>query len=78
MAKSGRRPPGDLRNTLGSLMQSALEQMGVVREVVERGAQAQRTRYDSVRLDRRRRDALAALGEVIHRLAVRGHLGELG
>jgi len=77
MASSGRRPPGDLRNTLGSLVQSALEQVGAVREVVGRSAQAQRSRYDSVRHERRRRDALAALGEVVHALATRGQLGDL-
>jgi hypothetical protein len=76
MAKSGRRPP-DLRGSLGSLVQSALEQVGVVREVVERGAQAQRTRLDALKLERRRRDAMAQLGEVIYNLAMRGRLGEL-
>ncbi len=76
MAKSGRRPP-DLRDTLGSLVQSALEQVGVVREVVERGAQAQRNRYDTGKFERRRKDAMAALGEAVYRRAVRDNLGEL-
>ena len=77
MAKSGRRPP-DFRDTLGSLVQSALEQVGAVREVVERGAQAQRNRYDTVKFERRRKDAMAGLGEVVYRKAVRGQLGEIG
>jgi len=59
-------------------MQSALERVGVVREVVERGAQAQRSRYDTVKLERRRKDEMAALGEAVYRRAVRGNLGELG
>ncbi|RMH41356.1 MAG: hypothetical protein D6689_11345 [Deltaproteobacteria bacterium] len=76
MARSRRKPP-DLRDALGSFVQTALEQVGAVREVVERGAQAQRSRYDAIRLDRRRRDALAALGEAVYRRAVRGALGDL-
>jgi hypothetical protein len=66
-----------LRDTLGSLVKGALEQVGVVREVVERGAKAQRSRYDAVRMERQRRDALAALGEVVYRRAVSGRLGAL-
>jgi hypothetical protein len=75
MAK-GRRPP-DLRQTLGTLMQTALEQVGVVREVVEREAQAQLSRLDLVKLQRQRRNALAELGEAVYDLAVQGKLGEL-
>ena len=59
-------------------MQTALEQVSVVREVVERGAQAQRSRYDTVKVERQRKDAMAALGEVMYRKAVRGDLGEVG
>ncbi len=58
-------------------MQSALEQVSVVREVVERGAKAQRSRYDTVKFERRRSDAMAALGEVMYRRAVSGRLGDL-
>lgn len=58
-------------------MQSALEQVSVVREVVERGAKAQRSRYDTVKFERRRNDAMAALGEVMYRRAVSGRLGDL-
>jgi len=72
----GRRPP-DFRTTIGSLVQSALEQVGAVRDVVERGAQTQRHRLDAVRLQRKRRDALASLGEAVYRLAVQGRLGPL-
>jgi hypothetical protein len=73
MAK-GRRPP-DIRNTLGSFVQSALEQVGVVRDVVERGAAAQRERYETVKLERERSQALAELGEAVYRLAVQDRLG---
>lgn len=62
---------------MGSLVQTALDQVGVVRTVVEREARAQRTRYDAARMDRRRRDALAALGALIVERDREGTLGDL-
>ncbi|MEZ4400254.1 MAG: hypothetical protein R3B06_09555 [Kofleriaceae bacterium] len=69
MARS-RRPRGGggpdvLRGTLGTLVRSTLAQAGVVRDVLERGAREGRARLDSVRRERARTDALAALGEAV-------------
>lgn len=78
----GRRTSGfqslDLPGALGSLLRTALEQVGVVREVVERQARSSRVRFDSVLWQRKRRDALARLGEIVYELAADGHLGDLG
>src|SRR5688500_17298681 len=60
----GFRPP-ELRGTLGSLLRTTLEQASAVRDALERGARSGRSRLDEVRSGRRRRDALADLGETV-------------
>lgn len=74
----GFRPP-ELKGTLGTLINTALSQAGVVRDVLERGAREGRARLDDVRANRRRHDALAELGEIVLDLIRRGEidLGEL-
>jgi hypothetical protein len=59
----GFRPP-ELRGTLGTLINTALSQAGVVRNALERGAREGKSRLDEARNNRRRHDALAALGEI--------------
>lgn len=76
MAK-GRKPPPALRGTLGTLLRTTLQQVGVVREVVERQARSSRSRLDSALLQRKHRDTMLALGEAVYELAVSGELGEL-
>jgi len=83
MARKGRsgggfRPP-ELRGTLGTLINTALSQAGVVRDALERGAREGRSRLDEVRTNRRRNDALAELGELVLDLIRKGEidLGEL-
>ncbi|WP_428263530.1 hypothetical protein [Haliangium sp.] len=76
-----RRPRGaasvDLQGTLGSLLRSTLEQVGVVKDVVERQARSSLEQLDTVMTDRRRREALAGLGQVVWEMARDGRLGEL-
>ena len=60
----GFRPP-ELRGTLGTLINTALSQAGVVRDAIERGARQGRSRLEDVRNNRRRHDALAELGEIL-------------
>jgi len=76
MAK-GRRPPPALRGTLGTLLRTTLQQVGVVRDVVERQARSSRSRLDSALLQRKHRDTLLSLGEAVYNLAVSGELGDL-
>ncbi len=72
------RPP-ELKGTLGTLLRTAWQQAGGVREVLERGARQGRERLDGLRTDRRRQDLLAELGEVVLELIRRGEIdvGEL-
>ena len=63
--------------TLGSLLRTALGQVGSMRDVVEREARATRSRLDGALGDRRRQDALARLGDAVFELWVRGELGDL-
>ena len=72
----GRRPPG-FGSTLSTLFRAALDQLGTVREVVDRGTSAQRSWFDATVLQRKRRDALALLGEAVYRAAVAGQLDYL-
>jgi len=90
MARQRRRgggfSPPELRGTLGTLLRTTLQQAGVVREALERGARAGgellaregRSRLDDLRTDRRssrRRDeALAELGEIVLELIRRGEI----
>src|SRR6185436_17468369 len=73
----GFRP--EIRGTLGTLLRTTLEQAGVVRDALERGARSGRSRLDDVLAGRRRKDALAELGELVLDLIRRGEidLGEL-
>ena len=66
----GFRPP-ELRGTLGTLLRTTLEQAGAVRDALERGA---RSRFDEARTNRRRKDALAELGELVLDLIRRGEI----
>jgi hypothetical protein len=74
----GFRPP-ELRGTLGTLINTALSQAGVVRDALERGAREGRSRLDEVRTSRKRNDALIELGEIVLDLIRKGEidLGEL-
>ena len=74
----GFRPP-ELRGTLGTLINTALSQAGVVRDAIERGAREGRSRLEDVRTTRKRNDALAELGEIVLELIRKGEidLGEL-
>lgn len=69
----GFRPP-EIRGTLGTLLRSAIQQAGGVRDALERGAREGRNRLDSLRADRRRNDALAELGEVVLELIRNGEI----
>lgn len=78
MARKGRstggfRPP-ELRGTLGTLVNTALSQVGVVRDVLERGAREGRSRLDDIRQNRKRTDALAELGELVLDLIRKGEI----
>jgi hypothetical protein len=66
----GFRPP-ELRGTLGTLIRNTLEQAGVVRDAI---AGTARSRLDEARSHRRRRDALAELGEIVLELVHRGEI----
>lgn len=55
----------ELRGTLGTLLRTTLQQAGVVRDALERGAREGRSRLDDLRANRRRTDALAELGELV-------------
>ncbi|HWO20653.1 MAG TPA: hypothetical protein VNO30_17920 [Kofleriaceae bacterium] len=68
--RGGFRPP-ELRGTLGTLLRTTLEQAGVVRDAISRGA---RSRFDEARSHRRRQDALASLGELVLELIRRGEI----
>src|SRR5690242_17059129 len=76
--RGGFRPP-EIRGTLGTLLRTTLEQAGVVRDALERSARSGRSRLDSALAGRRRKDALAELGELVLDLIRRGEidLGEL-
>ena len=76
--RGGFRPP-EIRGTLGTLLRTTLEQAGVVRDAIERSARSGRSRLDEALSGRRRKDALAELGELVLDLIRRGEidLGEL-
>jgi hypothetical protein len=69
----GFRPP-ELRGTLGTLLRTTLEQASFVRDALERGAREGRSRLDGALAGRRRRDALAELGELVLDLIRRGEI----
>lgn len=69
----GFRPP-ELKGTLGTLLRTTLQQAGVVRDAIERGARTGREKLDEARAGRRRQDALAELGELVLDLIRRGEI----
>ncbi|GAB4559671.1 MAG: hypothetical protein Tsb0020_05700 [Haliangiales bacterium] len=64
----------DLSGTLGTLLRNTLEQVGAVKDVVERQARTSLEQLDSVMLERQKRDALANLGELIWDLTRTGRM----
>lgn len=62
---------------MGSLLRTTLEQVGAVKEAVEQQARGRGGLIDQAMVQRRRKDAMAKLGEAVHRLAQSGELGEL-
>jgi hypothetical protein len=59
------------------LLRTTLAQASAMRDALERGAREGRARLDDVRLERRRTDALADLGEVVLELIRRGDVPDL-
>lgn len=75
MSRASRRGgPPDLKGTLGSLLRTTINQVGAVTDVARRSALNQKQRLDEALLERRRRDALADLGEALHELVRSGEL----
>ena len=75
MAKSGRRGvPPDLKGTLGTLLRTTINQVGAFTDVARRSALTQKQRLDGALLERRRREALADLGEVLYQLLKSGEI----
>ena len=82
MARQRRRgggfSPPELRGTLGTLLRTTLQQAGVVRDALERGARGGRSRLgdltSDLRSSRRRTEALAELGEIVLELVRRGEI----
>ncbi len=75
MAKSGRRgAPPDLKGTLGTLLRTTINQVGALSDVARRSALTQKQRLDGALLERRRREALADLGEVLYQLLKSGEI----
>ncbi len=77
----GRRSRGggalNIQGTLGTLLRTTLHQMGVVKDAVERQARSSLGQLDAAMLQRRHREALTRLGEVVWDLARHGELDEL-
>ncbi len=71
MAKRGK--PTDL---LGSFFKSAMQQLDSVREAVVQRSKAGRIQLDLTLLKRKRKDALAELGEAVARMAANGVIDE--
>src|SRR5512143_1310260 len=67
---------GDLRDQLGSFLKGALKELDTVRDVVVQKSRVGRIQIDVAMLRRRRRDALAELGEAVARLAAAGKIAE--
>lgn len=72
MARQRRGP--EIRGTLGTLLRTTLEQAGVVRDAIERGAREGKTRLDEARAGRKRRETLAELGELVLELIRSGEI----
>ena len=69
----GFRTP-EARSTLGTLLRTAIQQAGGVKDALTRGAQQGREKIEELRSDRRRNDALAELGELVLDLIRRGEI----
>jgi len=67
------RPP-EIRGTLGTLLRTAIQQAGGVKDALTRGAQQGRKKLDELRADKRRSEALAELGELVLDLIRRGEI----
>jgi hypothetical protein len=78
LSAMARQRRGGLRGrelpTLGALIKNTLAGAGAVREVLERGAREGRSRIDGALADRRRKDLLAELGEVVLQLLRAGEI----
>ena len=66
--------PPDLKGTLGTLIRTTINQVGAMTDVARRQARTQKQRIDTALLERRRREALAELGESLYDLASRGEI----
>src|SRR6185436_2696410 len=81
--RRGKGRPPELKGTLGTLINTAIAQAGVVRDAarsaLERGARETRSRLDNARSSRRRDELLADLGDIVLDLIRQGEidLGEL-
>jgi hypothetical protein len=74
-----KRPPAfksQLGSQLGSILSRTWQQLEGVREVVAQKTKAGRLQIDLTLLRRKRKDALASIGEVVARLARSGRLDE--
>jgi len=71
MAKRG---SSDLTSQIGSILRTTLQQLDTVGKVVVQKGKAGKIQFDLTMLRRKRKDALAALGEATARLAVEGRL----
>jgi hypothetical protein len=75
MSRGGKRGvPPDLKGTLGTLIRTTINQVGAMTDVARRQARSQKQRLDTALLERRRREALAELGENLYELASRGEI----
>jgi hypothetical protein len=75
MSRSGRRGvPPELKGTLGTLLRTTINQLGAFTDVARRSALTQKQRLDTALLERRRREALADLGEVLYQLLKSGEI----
>lgn len=77
MASGRRGGPPDLKSTLGSLLRTTLEQVGAVKDAVEQQARGRGGLIDQALEGRRRKDAMAKLGEAVYKLARTDELGAL-
>jgi hypothetical protein len=73
MAKRG---SSDITSQLGSFLRTTLQQLDTVGKVVVQKGKAGKIQFDITMLKRKRKDVLAALGEVTARLAAEGRLDE--
>ena len=64
----------EARSTLGTLLRTAIQQAGGVKDALTRGAQQGREKIEELRTDRRRSEALAELGELVLDLIRRGEI----